>query len=57
MADIYANQNTSTLAVNNHFFYDLEDELSFMPEEIHEVRWNGTDGEIRYDDGRLGNSH
>ena len=53
MADIYANQNTSTLAVNNHFFYDLEDELSFMPEEIHEVRWNGTDGEIRYDDGRL----
>lgn len=53
MADIYANQNTSILAVNNHFFYDLEDELSFMPEEIHEVRWNGTDGEIRYDDGRL----
>ena len=53
MADIYANQNTSILAVNNHFFYDLDDELSFMPDEIREVRWNGTDGEIRYDDGRL----
>jgi hypothetical protein len=53
MREIYANQNTSTLAVDNYFFYNLNDELSFMPEEIHEVRWNGISGEVRYDDGRV----
>jgi len=53
MREIYANQNTFTLAVDNYFFYNLNDELSFMPEEIHEVRWNGISGEVRYDDGRV----
>ena len=53
MREIYVNQNTFTLAVDNYFFYDLNNELSFMPEEIHEVRWNGTNGEVLYDDGRV----